>query len=115
MSYAHFNTYPVTSSFWIDYTSDIVDGIVPVATRDNQNWYFDDGAYSVYDYYHRGYDGDDMHPAMVEWERVVREVICPKLAECSHGHAVRFNINGLSWTFMRNDMRDNCGMPIDQF
>jgi hypothetical protein len=115
MSYAHFNTYPVTSSFWIDYTSDIVDGIVPVATRDNQNWYFDDGAYSVYDYYHRGYDGDDMHPAMVEWERVVREVVCPKLAECSHGHSVSININGLSWTFTRNDMLDDCGMPIDQF
>jgi hypothetical protein len=94
----------MTDRFWIDHLvpGDTIASTVPVRTYDGQNWFFEDGAYGVYDYYARAHGGDDTPPAMVEWERIVCAVVAPKLAE----------MNGASWVFTRNTMRDECGRPM---
>jgi hypothetical protein len=104
----------MTDRFWIDHfvPGDTIASTVPVRTYDGQNWFFEDGAYGVYDYYARAHGGDDTPPAMIEWERTVCAVVAPKLAEMTHGDSVSFTINGASWIFTRNTMRDECGMPM---
>lgn len=89
---------------WIDYRlGSEVSGTVPV--RRSDLWFFEDGAYDAYDHLVT----DDDSSKMQEWERVVCDIIAPKLSEAGHGHAVSFNIDGRSWTFARNNLRDENG------
>ena len=95
---------------WIDYQNDNWEGVssVPVELMRGTNEYmFSDGAYNVFDYYYR--DDDEDNALMGEWERVVLEVVCPKLAEKEDGDSVSLRINSEMWTFTRNDSRDNFG------
>jgi hypothetical protein len=98
----------MSASFWIDFAfPDDTDfsSSVPVASWDGQNYHFDDVAYDVLHH-----TSDEFY---AEWERIVCTIIAPKLAQHGNNHAVSFNIRGESWTFLRNDYRDENGRPFD--
>ncbi len=97
----------MSASFWIDYVfpGESYFSSVPVNSWDDETYGFDDAAYDVLEHTPEGF-----YP---EWERIVCTIVAPKLAQHGNGHAVSFNIRGESWTFLRNDYRDENGRPFD--
>lgn len=98
----------MSASFWIDFAfpdSPEFRSSVPVASWDGQGYHFDDAAYDVLHH-----TSDEFY---AEWERIVCTIVAPKLAQHGNGHAVSFNIRGESWTFLRNDYRDENGRAYD--
>ena len=95
---------------WVDFIMpDGYRSTVPAANH-GKGWCFEDGPYDAYDHFHIP-DLDDTPPRMTEWETKVLSEICPKLWGSDSTQS--FIFHGESWTFLRNDRRDDCGREMD--